>query len=201
MTKKVVVLFSLLLLSKNLRAQYLKADNGIALSGFANRQNLFWLKSRISNYSFWVGSDYLEHKWYYFSSQIGYSVIGGKDEDVFIQNEKVIVTERRGYLQLNTTLRAYKRASGLTLLTGIGPYANVLVESKHFDSDLYKGYEIKPFHLGGKGEIGLTQDIHKFRLRLVGSYLMSRTPVSKTDYLSLNNNAFSISFTAGYRLH
>ncbi|MBD2753778.1 hypothetical protein [Spirosoma validum] len=201
MVKK-LMLFSLLFISRNLYAQYLKIDNGIAVSGFVNSQNLSLLKSRVSNYSVLVGSDYLEHKWYYLSSQIGYNSIGGKDQDVFIQNDKVIVTERRGYLHLNTTFRAYKRISGLSLLAGVGPYANVLLGSNRFDNELYSPYyDIKSFHVGGKGEIGVTQDINKFRIGLVGSYLMSLTPVAKTPYLSLNNNAFAISLTVGYLLH
>ncbi|WP_420151842.1 hypothetical protein [Spirosoma sp.] len=200
MSKK-IVLFSLMLISKDLCAQYLKVDIGLTSSRFTNSKNLSILKSRIPNYSLFIGSDYLQHKWYYLSSQFGYNVLGGKDEDVFIQNEKVIVTERLKYLHLNTTFRAYKRSSGLNLFAGVGPYANILVGPKRFKSDLYRDfYEFKPFHLGGKGEIGITQDINKLRLGLVGTYLMSLTPATKSDYLSLNNNAFSITFTAGYHL-
>ncbi len=196
-----LLIFSLLLISKNICAQYLKIDNGIVLSSFTNKKNLSLLNSKIPNYSFLVGADYLESKWYYLSSQIGYSGLGGKDIDIIIQNEKTSVSERRDYIHLNTTFRAYTKNSGLTFFAGVGPYCNILLGSKTFNNELYSPfYKVKPFHLGTKGEIGLTHTIDKFKIGLMGSYLLSVTPVAKSDYLSLNNNAFSLSFTAGYHI-
>ena len=159
------------------------------------------MKSDIFGYSFLVGTDYLENKWFYLSSEIGYNGIGGKDVDTFIQGKNINISERRDYIHFNTTFRAYIRRSGLTLFGGLGPYTNVLTSPKSFSSELYKPfYELKTFHLGSKGEIGITQQINKFKVGLVGAYLFSMTPLASSSYLSLKNNAYSLSISAGYRI-
>lgn len=196
-----MLVIALLVMTKSVYAQYIKLDNGLIFSSFNNRDKLPFLDSKISRYSFLLGSDYLEKRWFYLSSQIGYMQVGGKETNPALPEEFRNVSENRNYIHLNTTFRAYINTSGLKVFGGIGPYVNVLTGSKNFNSEAYKPFYIfKELNAGGKVELGATEDINKFRLGVVGTYLHSLTPTATSNYLSLKNNAFSVMITAGYRI-
>lgn len=191
----------LLFVAVTVHAQYIKLDNGVVLSSLSNKKDLALLNSSVSNYSFLFGTDYLEKNWFYLSSQIGYSKLGGRETNPSLPAEFRSISESRSYLHLNTTFRAYVKYDDLRIFVGIGPYVNFLTGAKNFDSEVYKPYyELQSLHTGGKADIGLTQDANKFRIGVVGTYMYGLTPLAKSDYLSLNNNAFSVMITVGYRI-
>lgn len=200
MTKTLTSLL-LLMLAKNASGQYLKLDNGITLSSFQNKNNLSILSSsRSTSYSLMLGCDYLQKSWFYLSSQVGYLNLGGKEINSSLQGSDVNVSESKSYIHLNTTLRVYTKSSNLKFFLGVGPYLNFLAGTKNFNSDLYHPYySFKKLYVGTKTEIGITEDIKRIRVGLIGSYMLNLSPSASSDYLNLNNKTFLVSFTTGYR--
>jgi hypothetical protein len=198
---KITIVFFLCLLMQEARAQYLKVDNSILVSSFSNKENLPNLSSDINSYSVQVGVDYLEKKWFSLSSQAGYMQIGGRETNNLLpQPEFKKVTERKEYIQFNTTFRPHIQTSKSTLFVGVGPTVSLLAGDKRFQSPLYENYHYNRLRFGGKAELGITQDIKKFRFGLVGAYLLDFSPAAKSEFLSLYNNAFAVAITTGYRL-
>lgn len=201
--KRIFISAILLFLFTNITySQYVKIDNSLALSSFHNKSNLDILsQNKLQTYSFSIGLDYLENKWFSLSSQIGYISLGGKEINPALQNENYSVSESKNYVHINTTFRLLKKYSNTKLILGVGPFINLIADSKGFNSNLYKPYySSKSLFVGGKGELGVTEDIRRFRLGILGSYLYSLTPVASSDYLNLKNNPIVISITAGYKL-
>lgn len=183
------------------QAQYLKIDNGVLLSSFSNKEKIPSLSSKAASYTLQLGVDYSEHNWFSMSSQISYMRIGGHETNALLtQPELQNITERKDYVQLNTTFRPYLKAASSKIFIGIGPTLSVLAGSRNFESTLYEGYRYNRLRFGGKAELGIIEDIKKFRFGLVGAYLLDFSPAAKSEFLSLYNNAFSVVITTGYRL-
>lgn len=201
MIKKILLVLALSFSIKNAHAQYIKLDNGILFSSLQNNKDLPLLTKNIQQYSILLGTDYFEKKWFYLSSQVGYTKFGGKENYPGLQPESSKVSEMKSYAHLNTTFRAFLENSGLKGFVGIGPYANVLAADRDFSSDLLGPfYKFKRINAGGKGEIGLTYDVSKLRIGLVGSYMLGLSPAASTEFISLYNHAYSVSLTVGYKL-
>jgi hypothetical protein len=199
MKYKLVILLSLSF--EAAQAQYLKIDNGVLLSSFSNKENIPALSSKASSYTVQVGVDYLERNWFSLSSQIGYTRIGGHEtNDLLTRPEWQTITEQKDYVQLNTTFRPYVKAASTKIFIGAGPTLSILAGNRNFGSTLYEGYHYNRFRVGGKAEVGITEDIKKFRFGLVGAYLLDLSPAAKSEFISLYNNAFSVMLTTGYRL-
>lgn len=198
---KIVLPLLLCIMTGTARGQYLKVDNGILFSSFSNNKNLPLLNSTITTYAVQAGADYWEHSKFYLSSQIGYISIGGRETNPYLsQPEYQKVTERKGYVHLNTTFRPYLKAGISTLFAGLGPTINLPLGSRKIESSLYEGYRYTRVRVGGKAELGITEDIKKFRLGLLGAYLFDLSPAAKTEFIGLYNKAFSLVATVGYRL-
>ena len=199
---KKLLLIAFLLSTGSLYAQYIKLDNGIVSSSFHNEKNLSILSSKkIVSYSFLLGTDYLEKGWFYLSSQIGYIKIGGKEKNSLPQEEYNSISESGSFIHLNTTFRAYIKASESRFFVGIGPYINISTGNKNFDSPLYSpSFSFKNLYVGGKPEIGATVDINKFRVGLTGTYMFNLSPSAASEFISLYNNAFSAMATVAYRI-
>lgn len=199
---KKILLIILLLSVKNAHAQYIKLDNGIVFSSFHNKEDIPILSGKkLASYSFLLGSDYLEKDWFYLSSQIGYTKIGGKEMNPSLQEEYKNISESGSYIHLNTTFRAYIKDHQSKIFAGIGPYVNILTSAKNFESPLYNPYySFEKIHIGSKAEIGLTHDINKFRIGLMGTYMLNLSPSAVSEGTSLYINAYSAMITAGYRI-
>jgi hypothetical protein len=194
------IAFIHLLTWKAANAQTIKLDNGILLSSFRNSKNLPILHENIASYSVSAGVDFLEKKWFYLSSQIGYVRIGGKEENPFLSPDFSQVSESKSYIHLNTTFRGYKNISNLKIFVGAGPFTNIVTGSKRFETSLYhEFYELKTY-AGAKGELGITEDFNKVRVGLVGGYLLSLTDVGTSSSLKLGNNNWSVSLSVGYKI-
>lgn len=184
------------------KAQYLKIDNGAVFSSFTNSKDLPILDSKVGNYSVQAGMDYGEHSWFSLSSQVGYLSFGGHETNPGLSQigyEKV--TEKSDWIQLNTTFRPYMKVHATTFFVGVGPTVSLLAGSRAFESGLYEGYSYNRLQVGSKAEIGMREDVKNFRFGLVGAYLRDFSPITKTAYISLYNQAFSVMFTTGYRFN
>lgn len=188
-------------MTRGVYAQYIKIDNGIVFSSFNNKKSLPLLTSRINNYSFLFGTDFLEKKWFYLSSQVGYTKLGGQETNLTLPSEFRNISESRNYVHVNITPRFYVNSNGLKMFIGIGPYANILIGGSDFDNVLYKYiYRFERSSVGSKLDLGVTHDVDKFRIGLVGTYMHSLSPLAKSDYLPFSSSAFSLMISAGYKI-
>lgn len=201
MKKTIFIIIVLLFIGKSVvLAQHIKIDNGILFSSYDNSKNLPILYDKVRTYSVNLGADYFEKKWFYLSSQVGYTKLGGKEENPFLADELKHVKESKNYLHMNTTFRAFKEISGLKIFVGLGPYLNILTGSKKFQSSIYHDFYDLKTYAGGKGEVGITHDINKFRIGLIGTYMLNLTPVASSVALDLRNNNFGAVVSIGYLL-
>ena len=184
------------------KAKYFKLDNGFSFSSFQSSPSINILENTNTNYSALLGIDFSQKKWFYFSSQIGYIRIGGNEtNNGLIGTSNYKLSENSDYVHLNTIFRIATKRPGLNVFAGVGPYFNILVSSKKFQGDFYKNdYEFKQLYAGGKTEIGITQDLHKIRVGLNGSYMFNLSTTASTSALQLNNNTFSAMLSVGYML-
>lgn len=200
--KKIISLLILILIFQKsvVYSQHIKVDNGILFSSYDNSKNLPILYDKVATYSVSLGADYLEKKWYYLSSQIGYTKLGGKEENPFLADNFKKVKQTKNYVHLNTTFRAFKELSSFKIFVGAGPYLNILTGSSKFNNSIYHDfYDLKTF-VGGKGEIGLTHDINKVRIGLIGTYMMNLSPTGSSSALNLRNNNLGAIVSLGYSL-
>ena len=185
------------------KSSYLKIDNGVILSSFGSNPNLNILSNNNRNYSTSLGIDYLQKKWFYLSSQIGYAKIGGQEtNEGLIGTNDFKIIENSDYFHVNTTFRITTRRQDLNFFAGIGPFVNFLVSSKNFKSNLYKdSYRLKEIHTGGKAEVGISHDIDKIKIGLIGSYMYNLSPSALTDFITLNNQNYSVMLSVGYKIN
>lgn len=194
MTKKFLLLTVFLFVYKIVDAQHIKIDNSVLVSSYTNNKDLPILYDKLNTYSISLGADYFDRKWFYLSSQIGYVKIGGKEDFYDIKPQE------SAHIQLNTTFRVYKDHLGLRAFVGVGPYLNILASSSKFDTPIYRNDYDKKTYVGGKGEAGLTYDINKFRIGLIGTYMLSLTPTASSVALDLKNNNWGGTISVGYLL-
>lgn len=116
MSKKAVLMTIFLLISKILIAQHIKLDNSILVTSYTNNKDLPILHDKLSVHSISLGADYVDKKWFYLSSQLGYLKIGGKE------NYYEIELQKSSYIHLNTTFRIYKEYTDLVFFIGAGPF-------------------------------------------------------------------------------
>ena len=203
---KTVLFFTLLwFFALTSSAQYLKVDNGIVISSFHNKDNLPFLYSDlITTYSFSLGADYLIRKHFSISSQVGFMKLGGRDvNSLEVQGQTVTndVTEQGNYIHFNTVGRiSINLYPEVSLFVGIGPYVNILANKQTFNSPFFEGLNYQDLHWGGKAEFGITRDIDRFKVGLVGAYMHSLSPLVQSEFLSLTNRAYSVMITTGYRI-
>jgi len=200
MEKKLFII--LLLITINVQAQHLKIDNGLVISSFSNKKDFPVLDKKVTNYAVSIGLDYLEKDWFSLSSQIGYMLIGGEQALGYpSQAQSIDLKEQKSYIHLNTTFRPSVHAFGVIFFLGVGPTIDILADGNDADNIFYEGYMYKDVRIGGKGEFGIIQNINKFRFGIVGGYLYNLSTTAKSEFISLNNNAFSIALTTGYRIY
>lgn len=196
--KKIALFVLILVPLKKSTAQYIKIDNGILSTAYIDPIGLGILEGKTSNYSVNLGVDYFEKKWFYLSTKVGYVKIGGTE--IFNATEATKVSERKNYLHLNTSFRAFVRKDAATCFVGVGPYFNALLSSDRFNSADYKdGYKVKSY-LGGLGEVGFHFDVKKMRLGFAVEYMRSLSPTASSPEIDLKNNNLGALATIGYRI-
>lgn len=198
--KLLILILIQCLVSQFAYGQYLVVGNGLVTSSFSNKNNLPLLGSKVTGYFGQVGVEYGNSKWFTFASQIAYLNIGGHEEnDGISQADYQVITERKSYLQVNTSFRPYLKFASTRVFIGAGPTIDFSLGDKSFNSKLYNSYIYNRVRLGSKFEAGVSEDIKKFRFGVVGAYLVDITTTAKSEFLSLHNNAFTVLLTTGYR--
>lgn len=188
-------------------AQYLKLDNGILSTSYRNDYGREIADIPIETYAVSAGFDYFNSKWFYLSSQIGYTRIGGRQKVNPLPGVEwdglTFPAEKVNYIHLNTAIRGQKKfENGLALFVGLGPYLNWRVGSDKFENNVLEElYELKSY-CGGKAEVGFTFDVQKLRLGLSVVHLHNITPTAKGFEwgLELSNHNWGVFTSIGYRL-
>lgn len=207
--KKIIVCFTIIscLFGNTTAAQYLKLDNGMLSTAYRNEYNREIADIPAYTYVVNAGIDYLDCKWFYLSSQIGYTRIGGIQKAEPLPGVPwtglTFPAERKSYVHLNTTFRGQKKyQNGLALFVGLGPYLNLRAGSNEFSNEILKYHYKLTSYYGGKGEIGFTLDIQKVRFGLSAFHLRSLSPAAKglEWVLELSNHNWGASASVGYRI-
>lgn len=199
MKNHLFVLIALLCCS-SLLSQTVKIDNGLSYSSM-NSNKFDMLNEQIASYSFAIGCDYVEHKFFYLSSEIGYLSKGGKESVLFPGENVFDIEEKWQYIHLNTTIRFKYQMPGSHIFIGLGPTLDVLLGSNKFTDSIYSdGYEMNKFPIGYKAEIGVTQDINRLRVGLSYAYLANLSVAGESSFNNLNTKAHVVSVTFGLKL-
>lgn len=198
MYRKIIIALVFTVVAKTSSAQFVKLNNGILFSSF--NSNLSVLGDKVSSHSISLGADYLNNRWFYLSTEVGYMKLGGQESNPNIQ-EFAHIIEKKNYIHLNTTFRIYKELSRLRVFIGLGPHINILTGSEKFTTPMYHDYYNLKSYGGAKGEMGVTHDFSNFRIGIVGSYMKSVTEAGSSSAMTLSNNSFEGKLSIGYLLN
>jgi hypothetical protein len=194
--KKLFLLF--LFASSAAQAQYLKMEHGFLASNYRNDLGIGFYDEKIRSYALNIGLDYLERKHFYLSSKVGYSEVGGKENDMFLQGVKVKASYP--YLLLSTTARAVLRQDIITYFLGAGPYYNVpLGDGAFVERDPTVTLEAKGY-LGALGEAGFHADVQRLRLGVHVEYRHGLMGPVSGMVAKFRNHQFGAFASLGFRL-
>jgi hypothetical protein len=181
-------------------SQTIKVENGFSFSRMVTNK-IDILDNNIINYSVVAGCDYWDHKLFYLSSEIGYITKGGKESDISTPDGIIDIQDTWQYIHLNTTMRFKYQIDQSHFYIGIGPKLDALIGSNKFTDIIYSdGYEMNRFSIGCIAELGVAQDLNRFRVGVNYSYLVNFGAVGKSPYFNVYNNTHTIRLSLGYRL-
>lgn len=194
--QKCILLFLFLVASITAQSQVVKLSNGIAFSSI-NSEKREILDDRVKLYSFMLGLDYYDKKYYNLSSEIGFQSKGGREK--IITGE--FINEKWSYIHMNTTMRIKYPINSVQIYCGVGPFLDVLIDSNQFESELYNNYEMNKLVFGLKPEIGFNQNLSKHMVAgLNCSYCVNLTSAGGSNYDKIKNNVFSLMIVLAYKL-
>lgn len=148
--KKLVCLIGLICLfcSERVFSQVIKIENGVSFSKMNLPGNVF--HDNLSMYSMNVGCDYLERKWYFLSSEIGYVRKGGAENAVYIDDPSdlraIHLKNTLDYITINASFNVKYNLGDLICMLELPPR---LIFSSKTDSNrmLQKRIKTKKFFL------------------------------------------------------
>ena len=197
--KRLPLLSIALLITVLSLGQVIKIQSGISISNLdmqtnGNSTNLTQDNKRLVGYSFFVGMDYLQHKNFNLSSNIGMLRKGG--ESMFYTNwgygQGIKAT--LDYLSLNTTCDfQFPIEDKITPFISFGPRVDLLLNPINEYNKLNYG-----LLLGG----GLKYDLNnKLQLGLRADYYLNFKDISKTGQArTVSDKTFTTNLVLGYRL-
>lgn len=165
------------------------------------------LEENLYSYSGALGVDYWEHKYFYLSSEIGYTKRGGKQQLQVLDSitnpiGKEYKSEVIKYLHFNTTFRFRYSINRLYFFVGVGPTIDILLGEQTF-TPLGNVYNLKRTILGVKPEVGCTFQIgKKINLGFNASRLLNIEELGRGGYLDtkINGQTTLLMLSIGYRL-
>ena len=210
--KKVIVCLLLALSNFSLlSSQVIKIENGLSISSM-NSTKFNLLNDNLYTYSVLLGCDYLEHRYFYLSSGIGYIQKGGVDNVIQLDENAhplntISIKGKWDYLHLNTSFRIKYPFKKNHLYIGAGLKADVRTSSTDSNlSYLHEGYKMASIIPGMKIEMGFNREMKRLIIGVNASYLIDFKNAGKSILLidgAHNNLSASnalLSFTLGYRL-
>ena len=210
--KKVIVCLLLALSNFSmLSSQVIKIENGLSISSM-NSTKFNLLNDNLYTYAVLLGCDYLEHRYFYLSSGIGYIQKGGVDNVIQLDENThplntISMKGKWDYLHLNTSFRIKYPFKKNHLYIGAGLKADVRTSS--IDSNLsylHEGYKMASIIPGMKIEMGFNREMKRLIIGVNASYLIDFKNAGKSILLidgahnNLSASNVLLSFTLGYRL-
>lgn len=210
--KKVIICLLLTLLNLSLlSSQVIKIENGLSISSI-NSTKFNLLNDNLYTYSLLLGCDYLEHRYFYLSSGIGYILKGGTDNIIQLDENThpvntIPIKGKWDYLHLNTSLRIRYPFEKSHLYLGAGLKADVLTSSTDNNkSYLSEGYKMASIIPGMKIEMGINREVKRLVIGVNASYLIDFKDAGKSilpidgAHNKLRASNTLLLFTLGYRL-
>lgn len=210
--KKIIVCLLLALSNFSLlSSQVIKIENGLSISSM-NSTKFNLLNDNLYTYSVLLGCDYLEHRYFYLSSGIGYIQKGGVDNVIQLDENAhplntISMKGKWDYLHLNTSFRIKYPFKKNHLYIGAGLKADVRTSSTDSNlSYLHEGYKMASIIPGMKIEMGFNREMKRLIIGVNASYLIDFKNAGKSILLidgAHNNLSASnalLSLTLGYRL-
>ena len=210
--KKVIVCLLLALSNFSLlSSQVIKIENGLSISSM-NSTKFNLLNDNLYTYSLLLGCDYLEHRYFYLSSGIGYIQKGGTDNIIQLDENThpvntIPIKGKWDYLHLNTSLRIRYPFEKSHLYLGAGLKADVLTSSTDNNkSYLSEGYKMASIIPGMKIEMGINREVKRLVIGVNASYLIDFKDAGKSilpidgAHNKLRASNTLLLFTLGYRL-
>lgn len=199
MKKTMVALLCLVTCCVPLCAQVIKIENGMTLSSMTRNEYDFFTHAA-AGYTGRVGVEWLEHRWFYLSSEVGYMATGGMDHigiatEHGIDENAIDWHYRRDNLHFNTTFRFKLAYYDFHAYVGIGPKVDIPLGSS-LNEELFD----KSVMFGIKTEIGCAYDFSHLRLGINLAYLPDLTKQAVPVLQQARNNIFSVGISVGYIL-
>ena len=174
--KKVIVCLLLALSNFSLlSSQVIKIENGLSISSM-NSTKFNLLNDNLYTYSVLLGCDYLEHRYFYLSSGIGYIQKGGVDNVIQLDENAhplntISMKGKWDYLHLNTSFRIKYPFKKNHLYIGAGLKADVRTSSTDSNhSYLHEGYKMASIIPGMKIEMGFNREMKRLIIGVNASY-------------------------------
>ena len=203
---KIYIIFVICIVSNSLftNAQCIKINNGIVISSI-NHDKMPVLNNNETSYAGSIGIDYLNHKYFFLSSEAGYSATGGHDYilTLDVNGDRHAKTKLKAHnLFINTTfngkLPIFKNSFFLFADTGIQVdymlkkdfYVDgIKISETPYDIDISRLYICIPF------KAGVYYDFNRIRIGTYYSYLLN---VNKRNNMTKRQQI--ITFSIGYLL-
>lgn len=149
-----------------------------------------------------IGLDWLEADKYYISSELQYFQIGGKETNLSLPSPYTEMEKKWGFASLSSSFRYKIPMNNTFFFIGVGPKINFsLNSSSAFKDTIYDGgFEMKKVNFGVNTEVGYMHDWDNYRVGIVGSYMISITPIANTEFSKLNGNPLYFSLSFGFNL-
>lgn len=204
MNSKIIILLFVYLYTNPLFSQEIKINTGVALSSFKSK-GISFLSSNITYPFVTVGADYLSHKYWHLSSEIGFMENGGLEKELeyfssISHSETINLKEHWPTFHINTTFRVKIPARNSNFLIGIGPVLEIVLGDTNSKNNLYD-FVAKRGSLGLKTDVGYEFSLKKgVKLGFVYSYIHTLTPFVEYNGKNLYNRASVFSLLLGYKL-
>ena len=205
----VFIIFLVCSANENLRAQNLKINSGLSFSSLnfkIGEVNLY--DSRIKSFHTSLGVDYLEHKYFFISSEIGLIEKGGQEANISLMSIGGDVmkyfdrVEKWNFIHFNTTFRIKYPFNTFHLYAGFGPKFDILLGSNSFDGKSFESYGINRYSFGFKPEIGTNTILtNKISAGLNLSYLIDIGDFAKNEFVTISNNTWIMMLSLRYNLN
>ncbi|MDR0750718.1 MAG: hypothetical protein LBF62_14265 [Tannerellaceae bacterium] len=151
--------FAQALSSQALSSQVMiRVNNGVGISSLKGRDGIFG--DVITPYTFSLGADYLNGRYWGLSSDVSFMGIGGMEKVWYASDAGMLpgvetkVREKSNFVQLNTTFRVKSSRTLQALYLGLGPSLSLRVSNGKFKRML-TGYDVARLLYGLKAEVGI----------------------------------------------
>ena len=200
--KRMLIIAFFVIINQSVFSQVVKTESGISISSMKTNY-IDILNANLVQYSFLLGYDYLEHKYFYLSSGFGIIKLGGKEQNASYGNNPFEFSESWNYFHVNTTFRLRYPIRNAFIYIGAGPKVDLLVESNKFHDSFFQNIPcgLEKISFGGNIETGFCTNFNRLQVGVNIKYLLNLR--KKIGYISsgdLERNAFLFSITLGYRI-